>query len=203
MTDDQVAHGALVSLHCRGHFSLLDCDLFDLAIRASHIQNLARLVELGAVGNRVASVYVHDFLNHPDVPDLDHAIRICRGNILASDRELGVVDGVQVAVESLYCQTCAHVPNRDTLIGCPAHEEIGEGLEVEAVDGVSVLAVLLPHLEGVQIEQLDGALTTCREYEVASVVELHLPDRLGVAIGEGMCDRGAHEVPEFDAAVPA
>ena len=175
-------------LHCVGHFSLLYRDLFDLAVRASHIQDLACLVELSAVGNRVAGVYVHDFLNHPDVPDLDHTIRICRGNILASDRELGVVDGVQVAVESLYCQTCAHVPNRDTLIGSATHEEIGEGLEVEAVHGVSVLSILLPHLEGVQIEQLDSALTTCREHEVASVVELHFPDRLGVAIGEGMCD---------------
>ena len=177
-----------MSLQCRSYFTLLYRDLFDLAVGASHIQDLACLIELSAVCNRVAGVYVHDFLNHPDVPDLDHTIRICRGNILASDRELGVVDGVQVAVESLHCQTRAHVPNRDTLIGSPAHEEIGEGLEVEAVHGVSVLSILLPHLEGMQIEQLDGALATCREDEVACVVELHFPDRLGVAIGEGMCD---------------
>ena len=52
-----------------------------------------------------------------------------------------------MAEERLHGQACPHIPNRHTAIGGARHEEVGEGLEVEAVDGVSVLTVLLSHLE--------------------------------------------------------
>ena len=111
MAHYQIAHRSLVCLQCGGDLSLFDCDLLDLTIGAPHIQNLACLVELRTVRDSIASVYVHDFLDHPDVPYLDHAIGVRGGDVLASDGELSIVDGVQMTVESLHSEARAHVPN--------------------------------------------------------------------------------------------
>ena len=59
---------------CTRHFALFNSDLLDLAIRAAHVEDLARLVKLSTVRNCVARVHVHDLLDHPDVPNLDHTI---------------------------------------------------------------------------------------------------------------------------------
>ena len=61
--------------------------------------------------------------------------------------------------ERLHGQAGAHVPDRDGAVGATTDEEVCEGLEVETVNAVSVLAVLLADLERVQIEQLDGAIS--------------------------------------------
>ena len=65
-----------------------------------------------------------------------------------------------MTVEGLHRQTSAHVPDRDSLVCCTTHKEVSEGLEVEAIDCVCVLAVLLSHLEGMQVKKLYGTFSS-------------------------------------------
>ena len=60
-----------------------------------------------------------------------------------------------MAEESLNGQAGAHVPNRDRAVSTTRDKEVGEWLEVKAVDAISVLAILLANLKGVQIKELD------------------------------------------------
>ena len=63
------------------------------------------------MGNSVSAVDLEELLDHPDVPYLDHAIGVRGGDVLASDGELSIVDGVQMTVESLHSEARAHIPN--------------------------------------------------------------------------------------------
>lgn len=60
-----------------------------------------------------------------------------------------------MAVEGLDGQSCPHVPDRGSLVGGAGYEEIGEGLEVQAVYRVRVAPELLTHFQRVQIKELD------------------------------------------------
>ena len=60
---------------------------------------------------------------------------------------------------------------------------------------------LLPHLHGVQIEELDCSVTGPGEDEVSSVMELQLPDGTSVNVLESVSNRRVDEVPHFDGLV--
>jgi hypothetical protein len=103
-----------------------------------------------------------------------------------------------VAIESLDSEASSHVPNTHGLISRATHEEVSEGLEVKAVDRVSVGSVLLSHLQSIQIVKFYGSIPTSREYEITSIVEFGLPDRHCMHIVEGMGDRRVDKVPNLD-----
>ena len=117
---------------------------------------------------------------------------------MPADGELRILYGVEMPVESLDGQARSHVPNGQGAVRAPRDEKVRVGLEGEGVDGVCVRTVLLPLLEGVQIEELNSAITTGTEHEVPRVVELGPPDGSGVHICEGVRNTCAHEIPELD-----
>lgn len=133
----------------------LHIDELDVTIAASNSNLLACLVELATVGDRITGVKVDDLLHHPDVPDLDDTVRVTGADVLATDGECTVIYSVEMTEESLNGQTRAHVPDGDGAIGATTDEEVGEGLEVQTVNAISVLTVLLANLKRVQIEKLN------------------------------------------------
>ena len=158
MVEDQVVDRALVRLDCARDLVSLHVDELDFTVGATDSDLLARLVEFDTVGDRVASVQIAHLLHHSDIPDLHDTIRVARTDVLTSDRESAVVDRVQVTEKSLHGQTRPHIPNGDRSVGATTDEEVGKWLEVEAIDAVSVLTVLLSHLERVEIEKLHRAV---------------------------------------------
>lgn len=85
------------------------------------------------MSNDITDIIGHDLLDHSNVPDLENTIRVARTDVLSANRELSVIDGVQMAVESLHSQACSHIPDGQGAISGATHEEVGEGLEVKAV----------------------------------------------------------------------
>ena len=175
----------------------------NVTITASDGDLLASLVEFTDVRDSVSCVDIDNFLDHPDVPNLENAIRITWTYVLAADWESTIIDGIEMSEESLYRKTCPHVPDRYRSVCTSAYEEICERLEVKAVNAVSMLSVLMAYLEGVQVEKFHWAVIGGWKREIASVVELYLPDWACVHICKSMRNRGGHKVPKLDTAITA
>jgi hypothetical protein len=107
----------------------------------------ACLVEVKACANSISGIDCADFLYHSNIPGFDDTIRIARSDVLTTDRELSVINSIQVTVECLDGKTCSHVPNGQGSVSRSTDEEISEWLEVETVDGISVRSILLPLFE--------------------------------------------------------
>lgn len=190
-------------LESAGHLVRLEVNHFDFTVRAADYQLLATLVKVAAVGDHVADVDGADLLDCTDVPDFDDAVAVCRCDVLAANRKLGVIDRVQMSVESLHGKSSAHVPDRNSLVSGPRDEKIRERLEVESVHGIGMLSELLPHFKGVQVVQFDSTIAARRQCKVACVVELDSPDWSSVYVRKGMREALAYEVPELQVAVAA
>jgi len=105
-----------VALELADNFGFLNVDHLDLCIRATDSQELASLVESAAVRNSVSSVHGGNLLHHADIPYFDDSVTVCRADVLTSNRELSVIDGVQVTVEGLHGEPSPHVPNGKSLV---------------------------------------------------------------------------------------
>ena len=171
------------------------------AVRTAHEQLFRILVKTKGLADEVSVLRCVHFLDHPDVPNFDHSIGIARSHQLAADTKSSIVDRIQVAVESLHRQACAHVPDRHRPICRPGDEEVGKRLEIKSIHGVRVRPKLLSNLETVQVEQLDRTVLRPREHKVPGIVELSLPDHSSVAVGERVRDARVYEVPNFYALV--
>lgn len=114
---------------------------------------------------------------------------------MAADGELRVLDRVQVPIECLDGEARAHVPDREGAVRTARDEEVRVRLEGKRVHGVRVRTVLLPLLQGVQVKELNSAISASAQHEIASVVELDLPNGPGMHVGERVCDSCAHEIP--------
>ena len=94
VVEDKIIDRTLVCLKRVSDLSALHIDELDISIAAADCNLLACLVKLTAMSDRITSVKVDNFLHHPDVPDLDNTIRVNGANVLATDRERTVIDGV-------------------------------------------------------------------------------------------------------------
>ena len=136
-------------LNLTANFISLNINELDLAVRASDSDCFTSLIEFDDVSNCISRVQIGDLLDLPDVPDLDDTVGVTGGDVLAADGEGAIIDSVEMSVESLYSEAGAHIPNRHGSIGGAADEEVGEGLEIQAIHRVCVLSVLLAHLQRV------------------------------------------------------
>ena len=100
-----------MSLQFRSNFALLHIDHANLTVRAANSHNLCVLIEGNRVCDVLASVDGKHLLHHSDVPDLHNSVGVARRDVLASDRELSVVDRVQMTVEGLNSEASPHVPD--------------------------------------------------------------------------------------------
>jgi len=203
LVDDQVIDASLMGFKLRGHLVVLKVDDPDFTIAATDNQLLATLVECAAVCDDIAHVNRTNLLYSADVPNFDDAIGVSRSDVLATDGELGVVDGIQVSVESLDSESTSHIPNADSTIGRSCDEEVREGLEVQSIDAVSVLPVLLPNLQSLQVVQLEHAVSACGNGKVTCVMEFDFPDWSRVDVRECVSNPAAKEIPELQVAIAA
>lgn len=59
----------------------------------------------------VAYIHCQQLLDHTDVPDLHYTVRVACRYVLASDREHGVINGIEMSIEGLNSETRSHIPH--------------------------------------------------------------------------------------------
>ncbi len=152
----------VVPLETRDYLSLLVAHHLhdaDVGVRAADGAVPGVLVDGHGERDGVPAVDLHELLDHADVPGLQDAVRVAGGDVVAAHAELGVLDGVQVPVEGLDGQACAHVPDREGAVRGTRDEKVRVGLERERVYGVCVRTILLSLLQSVKIKKLNGTVT--------------------------------------------
>jgi len=117
------------------------------------------------------------FLHHSDVPYFYNSIWVARADQGTTNGKIGIVDWVQMTVESLNGQSCSHIPNAYRFVAATWNKEISPGLEVNAVDWVCMSSIGLAHLFSIEIKQLHWCVHRSAKNEVACVVKLCCPDR--------------------------
>ncbi len=138
-----------MTLKGRHNFTLLvalHLDHADVRIGATDSYVACIAIESHALSNCIASVNLHDLLDHADVPGLEEAVGVARGDVVAADREDRVFDRVQVPVERLHSQPRPHVPDRERAVRRTRHKEVREWLEIQRVHRVRMRSILLTHL---------------------------------------------------------
>jgi len=84
----------------------------NVSVRASNCYGFGIFIEGATVSDDITDVNSHDFLDHSNIPDLENTIRVTRTNILSTDRELSVINRVQMSIEGLYSKSSSHIPDR-------------------------------------------------------------------------------------------
>ncbi len=77
-----------MTLKGRHNFTLLvalHLDYADVRIGATDSYVASIAIESHALSNCIASVNLHDLLDHADVPGLEEAVGVARGNVVAGD----------------------------------------------------------------------------------------------------------------------
>ena len=192
----------LVGFEFRADFaSLIDVDHSYFAICTANCKHFSRLVESTTVSCDITDIDSRDFLDHADVPDFHDTVRISRDDVLTTNTELGIINSVEMAVESLHSQACSHVPNGQSLVGWTTDEEVCERLESKAIDRVCVRAILLPQFYGMKVKKFDCACAISTENEVSGIMEFRLEDGSSSNVRKRVSDTTLHKVPKFYAAV--
>jgi hypothetical protein len=91
--------------------ALIDVNHSDLSICAANCKHFSCLIESAAVSCDIANIDGRDFLDHADVPDFYDTVGVSGGDVLTTNAELGIINSVEMTVESLHRQACSHVPN--------------------------------------------------------------------------------------------
>ena len=201
MINVQRVYSIIVPLQLSGDFSFLYVDSFNQSVWAANSDSLGAFIKAQTVSDCITSIHRHELLHHSDVPELNNSIRVASRHVLSAYREGCIINCVEMSVESLDSKACPHIPDRSRLVCWSSDEKVGKRLEVETIDWVGVRAELLAHLQTVKIKQLNGAISWCRQDEVASVVELEFPDRPGMHVSESVSNGAVDEVPHFDGLV--